>query len=47
VKIADVAEDDGPLPGIGEHTRVLLREELGLADDEIDRLVADGVIATA
>ncbi len=40
--------EDRPLPGgaprLGEHTREVLDEFLGLGDDEIDRLAADGVI---
>ncbi len=34
----------GPPPGLGEHTRELLRELLGLADDEISRLQGENVI---
>ncbi|MBV8928070.1 MAG: CoA transferase, partial [Mycobacteriaceae bacterium] len=33
----------GAVPGLGEHTDAVLRE-LGLAQDEIDQLRADGVI---
>jgi hypothetical protein len=32
------------MPWIGEHTRSVLHEELGLDDGEIDALAADGVI---
>jgi crotonobetainyl-CoA:carnitine CoA-transferase CaiB-like acyl-CoA transferase len=45
VKMSKVAE--GPelrVPWVGEHTRSVLAEELGLDDDAIDKLVADGVI---
>jgi crotonobetainyl-CoA:carnitine CoA-transferase CaiB-like acyl-CoA transferase len=31
-------------PRLGEHTREVLGGELGVADDELDRLVADGVV---
>ena len=31
-------------PLIGEHTREIARALLGLDDDEIDRLIADGVL---
>ncbi|HEX2174929.1 MAG TPA: CaiB/BaiF CoA-transferase family protein [Nocardioidaceae bacterium] len=33
----------GPVPGLGEHTRSIL-DELGLSSDEVDALVADGVV---
>jgi len=33
-----------PAPLIGEHTREIARNELGLADAEIDALLADGVL---
>ena len=45
VKMSKVAE--GPetrVPWLREHTREVLREELGLDADELDRLAADGVI---
>jgi formyl-CoA transferase len=45
VKLSAVAE--GPetrVPWLGEHTDELLRTELGLADDEIKTLRADGVL---
>jgi hypothetical protein len=32
------------VPWVGEHTRSILSEELGLDDGAIDKLVADGVI---
>jgi crotonobetainyl-CoA:carnitine CoA-transferase CaiB-like acyl-CoA transferase len=32
-----------PSPRLGEHSRVILGERLGLTDPEIDRLEADGV----
>jgi crotonobetainyl-CoA:carnitine CoA-transferase CaiB-like acyl-CoA transferase len=47
VKLSEVVEQDGPLPGVGEHTRAVLRDELGLDDAAIDTLAAGGVIATA
>ena len=46
VKMSAVAE--GPetrIPWVGEHTMSVLREELGLDDDELARLVKDGAIA--
>jgi len=39
-------DDDGALPDVGEHTASVLRDELGLDDDEIDALAHDGVIGT-
>ncbi len=33
-----------PAPWLGEHTREVARERLGLSDSEIERLVADGVL---
>ena len=45
VKLSAVAE--GPetrVPWLGEHTDELLRTELGLTDDEIKTLRADGVL---
>ena len=45
VKLSKVAE--GPeqrVPWLGEHTRAVLTDELGLDADAIDALVADGVI---
>jgi benzylsuccinate CoA-transferase BbsF subunit len=33
-----------PAPLVGQHTREVCQEHLGLADDEIDRLIADGVL---
>ncbi len=35
-----------PSPGVGQHSREVLRTELGLADADYDRLVADGVTGT-
>jgi crotonobetainyl-CoA:carnitine CoA-transferase CaiB-like acyl-CoA transferase len=35
-----------PAPDLGEHTRRIAREQLGLDDDEIDRLLAAGVLET-
>jgi crotonobetainyl-CoA:carnitine CoA-transferase CaiB-like acyl-CoA transferase len=46
VKLSKVAE--GPetrVPWVGEHTADVLRSELGLDDDALDKLRADGVIA--
>jgi crotonobetainyl-CoA:carnitine CoA-transferase CaiB-like acyl-CoA transferase len=37
----------GPAPALGEHTRVIARELLGLDDDEIERLVVAGVLEVA
>jgi crotonobetainyl-CoA:carnitine CoA-transferase CaiB-like acyl-CoA transferase len=31
-------------PRLGEHSRAVLAEVLGMGDDEIARLVADGVV---
>ena len=33
-----------PAPGLGEHTRQVLAERLGLSEAELDTLTADGVI---
>ncbi len=41
-----VGPDIRPAPDLGEHTRQIAREVLGLADDEIDRLLAAGVLET-
>ena len=38
--------DIRPAPDLGEHTRRIAREQLGLDDDEIDRLLAAGVLET-
>jgi crotonobetainyl-CoA:carnitine CoA-transferase CaiB-like acyl-CoA transferase len=46
VKMSRVAE--GPetrVPWVGEHTDDVLRAELGLDDDELAELAADGIIA--
>jgi crotonobetainyl-CoA:carnitine CoA-transferase CaiB-like acyl-CoA transferase len=46
VKLSAVDEHpDGPLPGVGEHTASVLRDELGLTGDEIADLAGAGVIA--
>ena len=37
----------GPAPALGEHTRVIARDLLGLDDDEIERLVVAGVLEVA
>ena len=34
----------GPPPGLGEHNRVVLQEFLGLSDNEMAELTAEGVI---
>lgn len=45
IKMSKVAEGpDVRMPWIGEHTRSVLHEELGLDDADIDALAADGVI---
>ncbi|MDP3661004.1 CaiB/BaiF CoA-transferase family protein [Phenylobacterium sp.] len=36
----------GPAPALGQHTRAILAEA-GYADDEVERLIGDGVVATA
>ena len=33
-----------PAPQLGEHTREVCRDLLGLGDEEIERLIADGVL---
>ncbi|MDP6606897.1 MAG: CoA transferase [Dehalococcoidia bacterium] len=35
-----------PAPGVGEHSREVLREELGITDDEYSSLVAAGIAGT-
>ncbi|MBV8693403.1 MAG: CoA transferase, partial [Actinobacteria bacterium] len=35
-----------PAPGLGQHTREIARDVLGLSDDEIDKLIADGALET-
>ena len=46
VKLSAVSEDEPRRPPwLGEHTAEVLRKELGLGDDELERLVADGVVA--
>jgi crotonobetainyl-CoA:carnitine CoA-transferase CaiB-like acyl-CoA transferase len=45
VKLSKMAEGpESRIPWVGEHTRAILADELGLDDDAIDALVADGVI---
>jgi crotonobetainyl-CoA:carnitine CoA-transferase CaiB-like acyl-CoA transferase len=45
VKLSKVAEGpESRVPWVGEHTRSILTDELGLAEDAIDKLVADGVV---
>jgi crotonobetainyl-CoA:carnitine CoA-transferase CaiB-like acyl-CoA transferase len=34
----------GPAPGLGEHTREIAASLLGLSDEEIDKLIADGAL---
>jgi crotonobetainyl-CoA:carnitine CoA-transferase CaiB-like acyl-CoA transferase len=36
--------DLSPAPGLGEHTRSVLRDQLQLSDADLDALVADGAI---
>ena len=45
VKLSKVAEGpESRIPWLGEHTRAVLTEELGLDDATIDALVADDII---
>jgi crotonobetainyl-CoA:carnitine CoA-transferase CaiB-like acyl-CoA transferase len=45
VKLSKMAEGpESRVPWVGEHTRDVLHEELGLDDSAIDQLVADGVV---
>jgi crotonobetainyl-CoA:carnitine CoA-transferase CaiB-like acyl-CoA transferase len=45
VKLSKMAEGpESRVPWLGEHTRAVLHEELGLDDSTIDELVADGVV---
>jgi crotonobetainyl-CoA:carnitine CoA-transferase CaiB-like acyl-CoA transferase len=37
----------GPAPALGEHTREVAREVLGLPDERIDDLIGTGVLETA
>jgi crotonobetainyl-CoA:carnitine CoA-transferase CaiB-like acyl-CoA transferase len=39
------AKPAGDAPGLGEHTRAVLTEELGLSDERVDELLARGVVA--
>lgn len=41
---ASSAEVRGPAPEVGEHTRQIARDQLGLDEDEIDRLMASNVL---
>jgi crotonobetainyl-CoA:carnitine CoA-transferase CaiB-like acyl-CoA transferase len=43
---AMVGPDIFPAPGLGQHTRDIASEWFGLADDDIEQLVADGVLET-
>ena len=36
----------GPAPALGQHTRDIARDLLGLADERIDELLAAGVLET-
>jgi alpha-methylacyl-CoA racemase len=36
----------GPAPRAGQHTRHVLRRWIGLEPEDVDRLVAAGVVAT-
>jgi crotonobetainyl-CoA:carnitine CoA-transferase CaiB-like acyl-CoA transferase len=48
VKLSAVADGpDGVLPGVGQHTTAVLRDELGLSETDIDALVQAGAIALA
>jgi crotonobetainyl-CoA:carnitine CoA-transferase CaiB-like acyl-CoA transferase len=47
VKLSNVPDrPDGALPDLGAHTSDVLRDELGLTDDDIAALRDDGIIAT-
>jgi crotonobetainyl-CoA:carnitine CoA-transferase CaiB-like acyl-CoA transferase len=47
VKLSKVTEGpESRVPWVGEHTREVLREELGLDDAAVDALVADGVVTS-
>jgi crotonobetainyl-CoA:carnitine CoA-transferase CaiB-like acyl-CoA transferase len=41
-----IGPDIFPAPGLGEHTREVASGWLGLPDDEIEALVAEGVLET-
>ena len=41
-----IAPDIFPAPGLGEHTREIADSWLGLDGDDIEKLVADGVLET-
>jgi crotonobetainyl-CoA:carnitine CoA-transferase CaiB-like acyl-CoA transferase len=44
-RFSSINEPDlAPAPMYGEHTRAIAREHLGLSPQEIDALVADGVL---
>jgi crotonobetainyl-CoA:carnitine CoA-transferase CaiB-like acyl-CoA transferase len=46
IKLSGVAEGpDRRVPWLGEHTAEVLHDLLGLTDDELDALVADGVVS--
>jgi crotonobetainyl-CoA:carnitine CoA-transferase CaiB-like acyl-CoA transferase len=40
-----VRESVAPAPALGEHTRAVLRERLGLSEEELDALAAAGAIS--
>jgi formyl-CoA transferase/CoA:oxalate CoA-transferase len=44
---SDEAPELAPAPALGEHSREVLAEILGLADGEIDELVAAGIVGEA
>ena len=44
VKFSGWDPPTNPAPMLGEHTREVLAGRLGLTDDEVDRLIADGVV---
>ena len=35
-----------PAPNLGQHSREILEDLLGYASEDVDRLVADGVVET-
>jgi crotonobetainyl-CoA:carnitine CoA-transferase CaiB-like acyl-CoA transferase len=48
VKLSAIADQpDGPLPDVGQHTVDVLRDELGLSDDDVAALISSGVIAVS
>jgi len=43
-RVGETAPPPAGAPRLGEHTRAVLGRELGVPDDELDRLAADGVV---